>query len=97
MDEKDKAHIEIMTAITELKMGQALSNEKLTGIDQHLVTLNSKVATQEGKIGAMQLRDARNDGKAEGSSKTLNVFWVIVSTLLLSGGFQFIEHLFMLK
>jgi hypothetical protein len=95
--EKDTAHIEIMTAINELKIGQSLANEKLSGIDQHLVTLNSKVATQEAKIGAMQLRDARNDGKAEGASKTISIFWTVVTTLLLAGGFQFIEHLISTK
>jgi len=90
METKDQAHIEIMTSLASIKT-------ELVGVNEHLITLNSKVATQEHKIGAMQVRDAFNDGKTQGASKTISIFWTVITTLLLAGGFQFIEHIITIK
>lgn len=91
---EETAHIELMTAINSIKVTQELSNQKLEGIDQHLATLNSKVATQAGQIGEMQIRDARADGKREGSKTVIMVIWVIGSTLLSSIGVTIFNHIF---
>lgn len=91
---ESNAHKEIMLAISELKTGQELTNLKLGAIDQHLATLNGKVATQEGKIGSMQIRDARADGKREGSRTVIVAAWSVASAILCSIGVVLLEHYF---
>ena len=76
-----------MTSLSSIK-------QELIAVNEHLVMLNSKVATQEGKIGAMQIRDAFKDGQTRGASQTINVIWTVVSALLLAGGFEVIKALF---
>lgn len=85
--EKDTAHIEIMTSLASIK-------QELVGVNDHLTVLNSKVATQEGKIGAMQIRDAKADGKREGSRTIIVAAWSVGSVILCSVGVVILEHMF---
>lgn len=86
MNESNQAHVEIMTSLAAIK-------QELVGVNEHLGILNGKVATQEGKIGAMQIRDARADGKREGSKTIIIGLWVIASTILSACGATFLEHI----
>lgn len=76
-----------MTSLASIK-------QELVGVNEHLGVLNGKVAKQEEKIGAMQLRDAKADGKREGSRTIIVAAWSVGSVVLCSVGVVFLEHFF---
>lgn len=85
---------EIMNAIAELHTGQELIKQEITGVKDHLGTLNSKVATQAGQIGQVQLRNATEDGKKAGSKNIVTAMWSVGSVIICSVGVVILEHFF---
>jgi len=70
-----------------------IQKELLVGINVHLATLNSKVATQEARIGKIEMIGAFHDGEKKGSKTVIIAVWSVISALLTIGGVSLIQNL----
>lgn len=69
-----------------------IQKEILVGISAHLVTLNGKVATQEGRVGKLEIDNAFKAGERKGVNSTVVAMWSIISALIAAGGISLLNH-----